>query len=217
MNTIRMQISLALTIGLTISTIAVFSVSIVAQENEPKPRISESPLTPEQVAIYRSVLKRFTKGAKSPLNIADRTDLLDPRGFGVDVHCFEEIGLDPNMKSDSVVHRLDRSVLLNPTMVLVDPDTQEKKVEENDPQNLMKSAIDGHEAVSEKEVDKSVEQAFRSGLFTLSEIILDKGHNRAIVSYSFHCGRLCGNGNTLLLKRTGKNWKVSKTCGGYVS
>jgi hypothetical protein len=100
---------------------------------------------------------------------------------------------------------------------LVDPDRQEQKVKENDPQNLMKSAIDEGERVSDKQIENSVKQAFATGLFTLTEIRFDKQHHHAMVAYSFVCGGLCGHGNTLILKKVGQGWKVSKRCGGWIS
>jgi hypothetical protein len=90
-------------------------------------------------------------------------------------------------------------------------------VEENDPQNLMKKAIDEHEKVTDEQLDQSVKQAFHTGVFTLSEIAFDKEHRRAVVSYSFVCGMLCGHGNTMVLKRSGESWKIAKRCGGWIS
>ena len=101
-------------------------------------------------------------------------------------------------------------------IVLVDPDDQEKKVAENDPQKLMHKAIDG-EAVTDKQLDESLKKAFASGLFTLTEIIFDKEHRHAMVAYSFFCGGLCGHGNTVILEKTGHGWKLSKWCGGWIS
>jgi hypothetical protein len=54
----------------------------------------------------------------------------------------------------------------------------------------MKRAIDDREEVTEKQVDDSVKRAFETGLFTLTEIIFDKQHRRAVVAYSFVCGGL---------------------------
>ena len=84
-------------------------------------------------------------------------------------------------------------------------------------QNLVKKAIDDHQKVTTEQIDDSVKQAFQTGLFTLSEIVFDKEHRRAVVTYSFVCGTLCGNGDTLLLKKVGQHWRVAKRCGGWIS
>jgi hypothetical protein len=100
---------------------------------------------------------------------------------------------------------------------LVDPDRQERKIEESDPQKLMKRAIDDGEKVTDKQLKDSLKDAFVSGLFTLTEIMFDKQHRSAVVAYSFVCGGLCGHGNTLIMKKVGQEWRVSKRCGGWIS
>ena len=116
-----------------------------------------------------------------------------------------------------VVHKLDSLLAGNPQLVLVQRQQQEQEIQGNDPQKLIKKAIDGHEKATDKELDKSTKKAFETGLFTLSEIVFDKLHKHAVVAYSFVCGGLCGNGNTLLLEKVGKKWKISKSCGAWVS
>jgi hypothetical protein len=100
---------------------------------------------------------------------------------------------------------------------LVDPDPQQETIKQNDPQNPIKKAIDEHQKVTDEQLNQSVKGAFGSALFELSEIAFDKEHSRAVVSYSFVCGELCGSGNTLVLKKVGHAWKVVKRCGGWVS
>ena len=58
---------------------------------------------------------------------------------------------------------------------------------------------------------------FASGMLSLSEIVFDRTHHHAVVSYAFVCGGLCGNGSTLILEKDGDSWKVKKTCGGWIS
>lgn len=67
-------------------------------------------------------------------------------------------------------------------------------------------------------VDAAVNNAFKNGLFELSEIAFDKAHRRAIVSYSFVCGSLCGNGGVWLFEKVDGVWKKSENvCGGWIS
>ena len=102
-------------------------------------------------------------------------------------------------------------------VVLVNGELQQKKVEENDPQKLMKRAIDGGKRVTEKQLDGSLHQAFAAGIFTLSEIAFDKRHQHAVLAYSFVCGGLCGHGNTVVLRKAGGKWKQRKTCRSWIS
>jgi hypothetical protein len=189
--------------------------ALMSQEDSPKPTLSNEPLTNEQLAVYRAVLGNYLKDSDGKLNLANRTDPLD-RSRLSDGRCMKAVE-QPTANSAQIIHRIDSSSALGAEIVLVDPDRQRDRIEENDPQNLMKRAVDGHEEVTEKQVDDSVKHAFETGIFTLSEIVFDKEHRRAVVAYSFVCGMLCGNGSTLLLRKVGTKWTVSKTCGGWVS
>jgi len=90
----------------------------------------------------------------------------------------------------------------------VDPDAQGHQVREHDPGNAIR---DG------KPVDNAVSEGFEHGLFTLGEIRFNRDHTRAVVSFSFWCGSLCGHGNTMLLEKKNGAWKQKKQCGGWVS
>lgn len=102
-------------------------------------------------------------------------------------------------------------------MALVDRDQQLSKVRGNDPEILIKKAVDDGDQVSDDLVQGAIKKAYSTGLFKLSEIIFDKTHHHAIVSYSFVCGMLCGDGGVLVLEKHGDKWTVSKTCGSWVS
>jgi len=183
---------------------------------EPKLAVSNEPLSAEQIAIYRVVLADYRKGTHEALNLADRTEPLQRSEGSSDLGCISGITrTDP--RPPSLVHRITAPSELGPKLVLVDPDRQQGEINKNDPQNLVKRAIDDHERVTDKQLGDSIKKAFEVGVFTLSEIAFDKGHQHAIVAYSFVCGGLCGNGNTLLLKKVGRKWKVTKRCGGWVS
>jgi hypothetical protein len=113
-------------------------------------------------------------------------------------------------------HKLDPSMVSDTKVVLVDPELQERVIKENDPQKLMKKAIDYHEKVTREQFEESLKQASQSGLFTLSEVVFDREHHRAAVAYSFACGMSCGDDNTVLLKKSGQDWRVTKKCFRHV-
>ncbi|MFL6439834.1 MAG: hypothetical protein ACJ71Q_19835 [Terriglobales bacterium] len=112
----------------------------------------------------------------------------------------------------SVVHRLPASLVADLPFVLVDPNRQAEEVKRNDPQNLV---LQG--GATEDQVGKAVDEAFRTGLLTLSEIAFDIDRHQAVVSYSFWCGRLCGHGALLRLTKNGTKWKIAKRCVDWVS
>lgn len=194
-------------------TIVFLSISFcaVSQDDSPKPPVSDEPLTTEQIAVYRVVLKNYLKGWDGALNLANMTEPFDQLGKA----CLKGMRLG-HATIPPMTHKLEPSLVSNTKIVLVDPERQEAAIKDNDPQNLMKKAMDGHDKVTEQ-LDESLKQAFQSGLFTLSEIVFDREHHRAAVAYRFVCGMLCGNGNTVVLKKEGQDWKVTKKCFGYVS
>jgi hypothetical protein len=172
-------------------------------------------LTEEQIAVYRAVLGSYSNGSNATLSVANKTETLD---LSEDKDCLKGIDLDTGNRSTPVVHRLDdRVTKMKKNTVLVDAELQQKKVEENDPQKLMKRAIDDGERVTEKQLDDSLREAFAAGLFTLSEIAFDKRRQHAVLAYSFVCGGLCGHGNTIVLKKVGGKWKQGKTCRSWIS
>jgi len=187
-----------------------------AQEEPHKPVLSNSPLTADEVAIFRAVLKDYIKGSPGVMLLAATTAPTDQSPTSVRT-CADEISAKLDPQSMELVHRIDPSVVAGLRVKLADPAAQEKEIKANDPQNLIHGAIDEGQRVTTKQLDDSVKKAFSSALFTLSEIIFDPKHIRAVVSYSFYCGSLCGNGSTLTLRKVGKEWKVSKHCGGWVS
>jgi hypothetical protein len=201
--------------GMLVAMLAVRS--LVGQSNEPQPVVSADRLTADEIAVYRVVLDNYTKGDKSVLNVAEKTEPLDQSGFGFDKACFKNFQSSAVKGSVAAIHKLDASIVQNSRILLVDPDQQQDTIKANDPQNLVKSVIDEHQEVTDKQLDDSIKRAFETGLFTLSEVLFDVRHRHALVAYSFVCGGLCGNGNLLLLTKVGRNWKVSKTCGGWVS
>jgi hypothetical protein len=169
----------------------VLSLGAFTQENPPKPKVSNDPLTTEQIEVYRAVLRDFLNGSDGPLNLANVTEPLDTRVLG----CFKGMDVGVTKEAVSVLHRLGPSLVADTKIVLVDPERQQQ-------------------------VDPSVKNT-AVYIFGLSEIAFDKQHLRAVVAYSFTCGRLCGYGTTLLLKKLGHDWKVAKSpnslCAYWVS
>jgi len=192
------------------------SLNSIAQEEPPKPVLSERSLTADEVAIFRAVLKNYLKDSRGVMLLADTTVPLEQSPTSVRT-CADQISARLDPEARATIHHIGPSVIAGLKVRLVDPDAQDKEVKRNDPQRLIHDAIDQSVHVNNKQLDDSVTKAFESGLFMLSEIVFDSRRLRAVVTYSFYCGSLCGNGNTLALRKVGKNWKVTKHCGGWVS
>ena len=199
--------------------VVVLSLSLTAhaQDDAPKVKVSGEALTAEQTAVYRAVLQDIQKDSEDTLNLANTTEAIRQSAELFNGACPKTPQPQVALDSNSVVHHLDPALVLHLKIVLVDPGPQEEKIKNVDPAILMKRVIDDRQDVPQKQIADATERAVKNGLLTLSEIIFNKKHNRALVSYSFVCGDLCGYGNVLVLTKVGKKWKISKTCEGWVS
>ena len=199
--------------------VVVLSLSLAAhaQDDAPKLKVSGESLTAEQTAVYRAVLQDIQKDSKDTLNLANTTESIRQSAALFNGACPKTPQPQVARDSSSVVHRLNSALALNLKIVLVDPAAQEEKIKNGDPAILMKRVIDDRQDVPQSRIDDATERAVKNGLLMLSEIIFNKKHNRALVSYSFVCGELCGYGNVLVLTKVGEKWKIYKTCEGWVS
>lgn len=179
-------------------------------ENTP-PILSKDPLTADQIAIYRTFLENYA-GAPAPLHVANRTEALpidESNDFSEDdtddpcAKDLKKLKLINEREAGTTVHMLDPSLAIKDRVILVDPDVQGIQVKANDPGKTMKEGKTSKEAVN---------QAFATGLLTMSEIVFDQHHRAALMSFSFWCGRRCGHVDLFLFKKTRKNWKLSKPC-----
>jgi hypothetical protein len=170
----------------------------LAELSKPKRVLDKRPpkdrgvLSSDEIAIYRAVLRQWVAGGGSPLNVSLQTYPLDVLSDAGHIDC----------------HSLTREVLPRRNMKLVNENQQAASIPENNPGNT----------IGTNSIDKAVSEAFDNGIFSVSEIVFDKEHRRALVSYGFHCGLLCGSGRTLVFERIGDEWRrTSPECGGWIS
>ncbi len=182
---------------------------LAAQPPEAPPKVASQPLTTEQLAVYRTVLVSWYEGEKAKVNLGVLTDPIAAPDDSLDKRCRKGLSLEAVPAGQ--VHRIRSEDLaqLGPfEFHLVDPKAGEKEVSDNDPGKAIQKG---------KSVNDAVENGFAHGLLTLGEIQFDKSHTHALVSFSFVCGSLCGNGATMLLEKKDGVWTERAQCGGWVS
>jgi hypothetical protein len=171
-----------------------------------------TPLRADEIAIYKAVIQEWLSGDRTPLNVSARTSALEAKSLStplIDCACSAEIELESLLSASHSYHRLTRDILPIEHVRFVDPNTQATIAHASDPHNAMRHG---------KSATGAVEEAFANGLFTLSEVAFDRDRKRALVSYSFVCGSLCGNGNTWVFEKIGGEWRrADRSCGGWVS
>ena len=174
-----------------------------------KASLSDSPMTSDQIEVYRVFLSSYTNGSKAPhLNLAKHTSALELSKEMSEGGCLKGIDLDAAY-SNSVVHEFDSKTPLRENITIVDPEEQNKAVKEVNPSRTMRRGTP---------VNRAVANAFAIGLLTLSEVGFDKTHQYAVMSFSFVCGGPCGHGATLVFEKRNGHWKeLKRDCGGWIS
>jgi hypothetical protein len=126
-----------------------------------------------------------------------------------DCECLKDIDVESLVTASHSFHRLGRNFLSGSNIRLVDANLQMRTVHDNDPRNWIGKG---------DSVESVVNNAFDTGLFSLSQIAFDKQHRRALVMYSFVCGSLCGSGGAWVFENINGEWKrIEHICGGWVS
>jgi hypothetical protein len=176
-----------------------------------KPSKSTTPLSADEIAIYRSVLQHYSSDESGNLHVSITTYPLDPDSptSGLTPDCLKGIQLENLAMASHSFHVLLPDVLVGKAMTLVDPKKQARIVHSNDPSNTISKG---------KPIENAVADAFATALFSMSEIGFDKDHRFGVVSYHFWCGSLCGNGSTIVFEKIDGVWKnANRDCGRWVS
>src|SRR6185437_7906742 len=153
------------------------AVCSMSSQKPPKVHVSQDPIAADNLAIYRDFLHGYTNGSNGSLNISELTQPFEPNDSDRQ-SCLRRF--PPSDFGSTTVHRFAPDSFPPPSK-LVDPN----KHKISDPGSAIR---DG------KSVDDAVERGFAAGLFTFSEIVFDSSHTHASLSFTFHCGMLCGHG-----------------------
>lgn len=173
------------------------------------PVVSKTPLTDEQVQVYHDFLKSWMLDEVETVNLAIETVPLERDGYNGIGDCLKDF--DAEAMPKNMVHRfiaVDGWKIGRAKLRLVVADVQRGEVEKNDP---------GKTIGQGKSIETAVQNGFNHGLVTFSEIQFDKKHEHAILTYSFFCGQLCGNGGTVVLTKKDGVWKRSGRCHDWIS
>ena len=179
----------------------------LAGSSDRKPIRNTNPFSADEVAIYNGILERWNSNSRGLLNVSNRTFPID-RGLS-DCGCLKSIEPQTLVSAVHSFRILTGDVLSGKNIRLVDADKQALIVQSNDPNNSTRQG---------KSVETAVNRAFSTGLFSMSEIAFDKEQRRALVSYIFVCGSLCGSGGVWMFEEVDGVWKKSeRVCGGWIS
>jgi hypothetical protein len=169
------------------------------------------PLDADEVAIYKAVIEQWNSNDPAALNVSVKTFSLDTTlsSEAAECGCWAGLSAESLLTASHSFHILTENDLPKNHIRLVHPREQSASIAQNDPGVTIR---DG------RSVEDAVDNAFANGLFSMSEIVFDRGRQHALVSYAFHCGALCGSGATWAFEKVNGQWKnTGRECGGWVS
>ena len=185
------------------------SFALAQANSDPKITIDEAPLGADQLAIYRVILHGWMDNGKSPVHLALQTVPIENETSDKDARCDKHLVMEKIAPGRVHQFRAENLASLGSDKIkLVDPEKQEHEVEENDP---------GKKIGDGQSIDDAVSNGFTHGLVSLGEIHFDRSHTHAIVWFGFHCGSLCGNGGTVVMRKGKNGWIIASRCSIWMS
>ena len=152
--------------------------------------------------VYKAFLSSWRGNDKAPINVAEDAEALSKQDLEEFSSC---AGGHHEWAPAATNASLATQLSALPWLRFVDP----TKWQAADPGNLIAKG---------KPVDEAVEQGFSHALLALSTVAFDSSGEFAALKYSLVCGRLCGNGGTVLFEHSGQGWvRSKKRCGMWLS
>ncbi len=177
--------------------VALFVVIVLASTSkaQQQPVSSASPLSAEQIAVYRGFLERLS----SPLhfrNLSNVTVPFDFKGFPEGRPCLKGIELESDSEPFRTTHALRQEITKGMDIRLVDTVQKRELLKQRDrlSKDPNEPALDDPRA--------------NSNVLVLSEIVFNTKHQFALVKYLLLCGQHCLSGATLVMEKVHDEWTV---------
>jgi hypothetical protein len=169
-----------------------FAVFILAWGcwSQDKPVLSRSPLSEEQLNVYRGFLE--TSSVLHIKNLANLTVPFGFKGFPEGRPCLRGIELENASESLRTAHTFGSEITKGMELRLIDPLEQAKLSQQQDA-----SSSNQKEKLTKDDQKTNPELNF----LVLSEIVFDTRHQFAILKYVFVCGQHCVSGATLVMEK----------------
>jgi len=181
--------------------IVLASISTAQQQ----PVSSASPLSAEQIAVYRGFLQKISPYLHFR-NLSNVTVTFDFKGFPEGRPCLRGIELEKNSEPFRTTHALPQDVTRGMDVRLVDTVQKRELLQQRDalPKDKDEPALDDRRA--------------RTNVLVLSEIVFDKKNQFALVKYLLLCGEHCLSGATLVMEKVDHEWIVSsrRPCATFI-
>jgi len=181
--------------------LAVLASACGAQTNR---AYSTSPLTEEQLGVYRGFLNKFS--ALQIRNLSRITLPLDFNGFPEGRPCLTGIELENPAEALKTAHAFGPEITSGRALNLVDPVEQTKLLKQRD-------------TISANQQTRAAQSGNDLNFLVFSEIAFDTKHKFAVVKYLLVCGEHCDSGATLVMEKIDGRWTTSsrRPCATFVN
>jgi hypothetical protein len=187
-----------------VTSIFVVTVLAVACTAQTKFAPSSSPLTDEQLSVYRGFLDKLA--ALHIKNLSSFTMPLDFNGFPEGRPCLSGIELENSSKALNTSHAFGPEITKERELNLVDSVEQMELFKQRG-------------VASANQPKQAAQSESDLNFFIFSEIAFDTTHKFAVVKYLRVCGEHCDFGATLVLEKVGGRWTTSsrRPCAMFVN
>lgn len=178
-----------------------FAVVIVSgcQSNEKAP-LSTSPLTTEELQVYRALMNLLNSVPKTEVkSLVNQTSLFDISDVPKGSVCLQGIEFEDLPHARRTVHSFGAEITKGRALKLVEAEHANPPEKDSPPTN-------------QKRAEDSVIASAELGLLVVSEIAFDKKHQFAVLHYVFFCGSKCKYEITRVLEKVGGEWTTPVKC-----
>jgi hypothetical protein len=155
-----------------------------------------------KLEVYRAFIQAYNEG--HPTNLSNVAHRFDAENAGV-LACAPSALITTAISRHFRTLRFTQDDFLHAPVRVVDPHLQRAVVRARDPNTNI---------AEEADIDDALQDAFDAGLLEVSDIGFDVTGQRAIFTFSFSCGMLCGHRGTAMMERKNQQWTLSpRRCG----
>jgi len=179
--------------------LAIGAPALADQASEPALSVSQ-----DEQAIYRAVLKSWLGPQNGRQLVNERLSPPPSASDPENAECAKGLRFIDNPADASKEETLSSAIFDGSVIELVDgeawtPTDPEQGIGRGQP------------------VDSAVKEAFSRSLISFSQVAFSAVRKDALVNFSMACGRLCGTGFTLHMRKSKGAWRIVGRCGGYIS
>lgn len=156
-----------------------------------------------KLEVYRAFASQYGEG--NAVNLADATTRFDASNEDV-LMCAPSVLLTTAATRHFRTQTLTQSDFADSSIRVVAPEIQGLLVQINDPDSNI---------TSENDIAGALQDAFDAGLLQVSDVGFNITGQRAVLTFSFSCGMLCGHSGTAMLERQNGQWVRSQRHCGY--